>query len=195
MTPQTLRQRLRSETRPWHDAVEKSLDLTASGPSPERYRFVLRVFHGFYRPIEAALPLFAPGQSFDGQDRRKAASAAADLADLGDAGPWPLCDDLPPLDTLARQVGCLYVVEGSTLGGQHIYRHVAGPLGLTPTRGGRFFHGYGPDTGPRWNAFLQYLTGFENQADEVVGSACETFARFAKWIDTVKAQCEPGREP
>ena len=187
MTPLTLRQRLRSETRPWHDAVERSLDLTAGGPTLERYRFVLRVFYGFYRPIEAASAQFAPQRSFDGQDRRKAARAAADLADLGDAGPLPLCDDLPPLNTLARQVGCLYVVEGSTLGGQHIYRHVAGPLGLTPTRGGRFFHGYGEETGPRWNAFLQHLAGFENDADEVVTSACDTFARFAKWIDTVKA--------
>jgi heme oxygenase len=57
----------------------------------------------------------------------------------------------------ADLVGALYVIEGATLGGQVISPQIqAGRLGVTPEHGGRFFHGYGEQTTPRWNEFLSF---------------------------------------
>ena len=46
--------------------------------------------------------------------------------------------------------GAVYVIEGATLGGQVIARQVIPGLVLSPSRGCRFFSGYGADTGDRW---------------------------------------------
>ena len=48
-------------------------------------------------------------------------------------------DDLPDLQGVQEALGCLYVVEGSTLGGQVIARHLRQTLGVDPRCGGSFF--------------------------------------------------------
>lgn len=48
-------QRLRTETRPHHDAIETSLDLMSDTLTLGAYRHTLARFHGFYRPLEASM--------------------------------------------------------------------------------------------------------------------------------------------
>ena len=48
--------RLRRETAPQHEAIERQLDLLDPELSLHRYRLVLESFHGFYAPVESALP-------------------------------------------------------------------------------------------------------------------------------------------
>ena len=47
--------------------------------------------------------------------------------------------NLPVINSLGRLVGALYVLEGSTLGGQLISRQLNQHLGLTLNTGARFF--------------------------------------------------------
>ena len=54
-------------------------------------------------------------------------------------------------------MGCLYVLEGATLGGVVIRRHPEQKLRLGPDNGAAFFHAYGPDTGRRWREFCGAL--------------------------------------
>jgi heme oxygenase len=51
--------------------------------------------------------------------------------------------------------GCLYVIEGSTLGGMHLSR---GKVAL-PGDASRFFRGYGNQTLPAWADFIEWLEG------------------------------------
>jgi heme oxygenase len=187
-------QRLKAATRAEHDAIEQALDLMAPGLSLTDYHHRLRRYHGFYAPIEPliAAALDGPRWGLDMAARTKTAWLAVDLACLGDSEEagglpptaLPLCTALPPLQTQADAFGCLYVLEGATLGGRVISRHIEQVLGLDATHGARFFHGYGEQTGAMWKAFRGALSAFADQPsqeDRVVASAIATFAALRVW--------------
>jgi heme oxygenase len=77
------------------------------------------------------------------------------------------------------------VLEGATLGGQIITRHLQTHLGLTPESGTAFFHGYGPETGPRWKSFVSGLRTEAqkvNADDGIIENANLTFETIAQWL-------------
>ena len=65
---------------------------------------------------------------------------------------WPL----PPVDGIAAVIGALYVIEGSTLGGQVIAPRLSQSLGIDCDHGAGFFHGYGDETHRHWEHFWRY---------------------------------------
>ena len=92
---------------------------------------------------------------------------------------------LPDLTDVVNGFGCLYVLEGSTLGSQFISRHVQKILGVTPEGGGRYFHGYGERTGEMWREFGAALTAFaveRETQDRIVENAIATFRRLRGWF-------------
>lgn len=180
--------RLRAETRAEHDAIEADLDLTAEGLTRDRYRHTLERFYGFYAPLEPAIRAVGgwADRGLDLDTRRKGPLLEADLRSLGVDAPraLPLCNALPLLLTPADCFGCLYVLEGSTLGGQLISRHVRQAIGVTPATGGRFFHGYDDKTGEMWQSFRAAVTGFVVSAtdqDAAVAAAKDTFQKLHRW--------------
>ncbi|MGG7660865.1 biliverdin-producing heme oxygenase [Dyadobacter sp. BHUBP1] len=87
--------------------------------------------------------------------------------------------------TVAEALGIMYVLEGSTLGGKVLYRHIHEVLGLTPENGASYFWGYGPHTGNLWKSFISALTQFVDELDErdgVIGSAKKTFTIIDNWL-------------
>ncbi len=183
--------RLRAETRAEHEAIEADLDLTGGGLTRDRYRRILERFYGFYAPLEHAIRAVGgwADRDLELDARRKGPLLEADLRTLGVDAPTalPLCDDLPPHVTPADCFGCLYVLEGSTLGGQFISRHVQHALGVTPATGGRFFHGYGDKTGEMWQSFRASVTGFvvsPADQDAAVAAAKDTFQKLHRWTAT-----------
>jgi heme oxygenase (biliverdin-IX-beta and delta-forming) len=72
-------------------------------------------------------------------------------------------------------------MEGSTLGGQLLARHVEEHLGLAEGAGDSYFRGYGEATGERWRQFKSFLEELpDEEADTVVASARNMFALFAE---------------
>ncbi len=180
--------RLRAETRAEHDAAEAALDLLRPTLTRSDYRAALVKFHGFYRPVEAVL--WADDgwrdRGIEPSERQKLPHLRADLAALGagDTAGLPVCRDLPPLATAAARFGCLYVLEGATLGGQILGPRLQQQLGLTPDSGARFFDGYGPRTGPLWQEFRAALTAFAvapDDQEEVIAAALATFQALRRW--------------
>jgi heme oxygenase len=88
-----------------------------------------------------------------------------------DSAPWP-------------GQAAMYVMEGSTLGGQIIARHVQTSLFLTQDHGNAFFRGHGAQTGPLWKEFCDMLTTriSHDETDEVITSAKAMFATFGSWM-------------
>lgn len=182
--------RLRLETRDQHDAIERTLMLMDDSVSLDEYRQRLEQFHGFYQPVEerifgAASPL---ASYLSLAPRRKAPLLQADLATLGGpaAAELPVCSDLPPLGSAADYFGCMYVLEGASLGGVLISRHIQKALNILPASGGRFFYGYGEQTGARWQEFRRAITAFSSvcdQHDAVVASARATFETLQRWCE------------
>ena len=180
--------RLRVETRGEHEAVERVLNLMDTALSAEAYRQRLAQFYGFYCPLEAALHSRCTGQLASLLPRlNKTALLSQDLQRLHfKVEDLPLCRQLPPIQTEAAVLGCLYVMEGATLGGRLITQHVQATFGIMPSTGGSFFEGYGADTGKMWQGMRQLLlscavdTPTENA---IVANAIATFASLRGWCE------------
>lgn len=185
----TIHARLRSATRTVHLELERHLQLLGPDVSLRRYKRIIVLFYGFYRPLEAGLERLdslAPARGFPLRARTELLKR--DLLALGWKGQaiseLPTCADLPGLREPEHFAGCLYVLEGASLGGQLIIRHLRERLELTDDRGMAFFAGDGASTAARWKCVLQWLEHVSHSglcAEQIVTSACETFSSLLDW--------------
>ncbi len=182
---------LKMATRERHAALEGQLPLLDPLLSHENYRLLLGRFFGYYAPLETRLlALPWPDEiGFDYSGRHKTPRLAQDLIALGETpetlAQLPRCQDLPEVVTLSNQLGCLYVIEGATLGGQIITRHLQATLGLTPETGAAFFNGYGAQTGAQWQTFCTMLTDLAERTggdEEIIATANRTFETLGQWL-------------
>lgn len=176
---------LRTETRPYHDALEQNAfnqELMAGSVSEAATVHFLSRLYGFLHPYETQLRHHAAafGPEWQLAQRYRSHLILTDLARVGITTPPPLCPTLPPLHTVAQLLGALYVLEGSTLGGQVIRRQLA--KADIPLQA--YFTGYAERTGPMWKSFCQLLTEAARQEDqtEIVRSAVLTFQTLHAWI-------------
>lgn len=189
--PSAILARLKRETQAEHAAIELRVDLPRRTRSAGEYGRLLARFWGFYAPIEERLAARPEWKRYgiDLRPRLKAPALARDLRALG----WPAdtlaalprCRDLPAIDSFPRALGCLYVLEGATLGGQLIAREARQALGLSAERGCAFFLSYGENVGRMWRAFRALLTqaaAAEADDAEIVCGARATFAAFDRWL-------------
>ncbi|MGC4030749.1 MAG: biliverdin-producing heme oxygenase [Tepidisphaeraceae bacterium] len=80
-------------------------------------------------------------------------------------------------------LGVLYVIEGSTLGGQHVAKTVHARLGLTPENGIAYFSSYGANVGVRWRETKTVLNAWsQTDSDQVVTSANAAFEALTRWL-------------
>lgn len=183
---------LREQTRSWHERVERTVDLPRRLESLSGYRSLVRRFYGFYQPLEARLASDCKlGEiALDIDQRWKAELLWDDLRALGDTAEQietlPRCKELPIVSTAAEGLGCLYVMEGATLGGQIVRKEVQRRFGLTAERGIAFFSSYGDQVGPMWKQFCETLTAYNARhpetEDRIVAAATQTFAGLDAWI-------------
>lgn len=180
------RQRLRRETHAAHVRLNQHpmlVDLTRPAYSMQRYRMLLVAYYHFYRAVEGGIEQFGDA-AFHYAPRRKLPWLVVDLTYLEmdplaaeNLPPQPL-PNMAPKD-IAELAGMLYTIEGSTLGGQVISRHLSAHQGLDADRGGRFFSAYGHLTDQRWHEFEQFLNATllaDATVRRAVGAARRTFA-------------------
>lgn len=170
---------LREGTEQVHRRLESDLPLVRPDLSVEDYHAILGRFWGLLAPLEDALDAVRVPLD-DWPDRHKAPLLVADLADVTCL---PRCQALPALDDTDAVLGCLYVLEGSTLGGRHVAAHVEGALGTAV--GTRYFRSYGDAVGTRWRTFREAVAGRADAGgdiDVMVGSALTTFELFHGWL-------------
>jgi len=183
--------RLRAETQVLHSALEARIPVMDPTFSLADYQRLLTRFYGYYLPLEPRLLAWsrAEGRGIDYAERLKVPALERDLLALGETpetlAQLPRCAALPALATEAEGLGCLYVVEGSTLGGQVITRQLQKTLGLSPESGDAFFGGYGVETGARWKAFgvrMEEAAARLAQDDAIIAGANETFRTLEHWL-------------
>jgi heme oxygenase (biliverdin-IX-beta and delta-forming) len=183
--------RLRQATCERHTALECQLPLLDPRLSREDYRQFVTRFLGYYAPLETRLLALPWWQEigFDYTERYKTPRLVRDMLALGvtadTLATFPRCEDLPQIETIPQAMGCLYVIEGATLGGQLVTRHLQANLGLTPLSGTAFFNGYGEHTGARWKSFgtlLTTLAGKTNDHDAIIDTANHTFETIDRWL-------------
>ncbi|RFU20295.1 biliverdin-producing heme oxygenase [Geodermatophilus marinus] len=185
---------LRAATAAEHGQVESTLALMDPQLSRERLVAVLRRLHGFWAAAEAGLQGWAQREPADAaavqwDRRRRAHLFAADLRALG-AGPGADAPELPAVEDTDQALGRMYVLEGSTLGGTVIARHLAGLPGPGGGLAGAAFAPYGGETGAMWHAYRRVARAHVaagGDAGRVVGAARGTFAALAAWCAPVGA--------
>lgn len=181
---------LKQRTTSAHTRLEQGLDLEKRLQSLTDYRRLLQGFLGLYAPLEMALGsvLEAHALPLDFAARRKVPLLESDLGALGlsaaEVQAVPRCTALPPLPDLPEALGCLYVLEGATLGGQVMARYAARTWGLTPQQGSAFFSSYGTQVGKRWQTFgtVLHTWAIPDQYERILDTACATFATFEHWL-------------
>ncbi len=114
--------------------------------------------------------------------RRRRRLFEQDLLALG-GGPLRPGPVLPGVPTTAAALGRLYVLEGSSLGGQVINASLAardGALSVVRLRG---LSPYGDRTGAMWRDYRRIVATWPvEDADVVVASAVETFVGLEAWV-------------
>jgi len=178
---------LRTRTAAEHEDLERTLDLLDPALSRSRLTDVLTRMHGFWRAAEAGIERWAAHHPDDAAavswpHRRRAGLFADDLRVLG-APPGSERPGLPALAGTDEALGRLYVLEGATLGGTVIDRHLAALPQLAGTRL-RSFSPYGDQTGAMWHAFRRTArdrVAAGGDADAMVTSAQDTFGALAAW--------------
>lgn len=183
-----LRQMLRDGTQAQHRALDQQpslRELLEPGVTVDKYAAVLAMLLGWYRAFEpaltAALGTYAPD---DIQERLKTPLLLCDLTFLGIT---PVsaheCPTLPSLETPEAALGAAYVVEGATLGGTIICRHLREHLPQsTPLH---FYSAYGDARGAMWQKFLVHLETKVHRDEmraRAVVAAQDTFASLDRWV-------------
>lgn len=184
-------ERLKRETRPAHDSIEANIRLarlTAPDLQRSEYVAILARLWGFHRPVEAQLQqlLGASGLGLALERRQKAHLLEHDLSLLGapietaPCCPWRLREDA------AAAWGVLYVLEGATLGGRMILKHLQSSLGLGPDTGAAYYAGYGAETGAMWQGFRARLGAVcaerPHWEARVLAGALATYREMDAWV-------------
>ena len=92
---------------------------------------------------------------------------------------------LPEAETNSVLLGYMYVLEGSSLGGAMIYKHVSRHIDITEQKGGSFFTCYQAELSARWKSFLDIMgeqSLAEKNADEIVIGAKRAFEGIYKHL-------------
>jgi heme oxygenase len=200
----TIMARLRAETRSQHDATEAipfSAAIVAGSLPLASYAAQLAAYLPVHEALESALlhgehPALA--RVWD-PTMRRVDLLRADLAALG-----PSDSALPAqaraasstftawIEETARTepvalLGILYVLEGSTLGGAFLRKHLAASFSLTDG-GLRYYSPFGSHPKPHWVGFsarMNELDLTDEEADAVVEAARETFDRIARILVSI----------
>jgi heme oxygenase (biliverdin-IX-beta and delta-forming) len=186
----SLRRRLKKLSAPFHTELESTpiaIRLASGTIEQEEYGLYLERVAALHQTLE---PLFTAmnewkAYGIDPLQRTRLQLLNNDLCALGKE--IPLQREIQPFDiplNFATAVGMMYVLEGSTMGGQVLARklsHIVGSDGLSCTR---YFAAYGDNTMKQWGEFCQFLDQFGTENPQataaVVLGACSMFLMIQK---------------
>jgi heme oxygenase (biliverdin-IX-beta and delta-forming) len=184
-------EQLRRETLPDHNAVEQSVPLMDEELDVDTYVSCLLKLHGMVAAWEEWAAPNAPAwiQPLLAA-RRRGQLLMLDLMWFAADASGETRPTLPEMGDAAGLLGAMYVMEGSTLGGQLIARHVELVLGLTAGQGNAYFCGHNERTGQLWKEFCDALRSKvpDSETDAVIAAAKAKFGVFGSWMRVVASK-------
>ncbi|HEY4089288.1 MAG TPA: biliverdin-producing heme oxygenase [Bryobacteraceae bacterium] len=179
---------LKSRTAELHRDIEAVVPLMDPALTLERYAEYLAHLYPWYGAVEARLSAIAGLRAVapDIDTRWKTEILARDLRALGRPAETDIdLSRVPDLRSIPQALGCLYVLEGSTLGAQILVRAVRSSLGAEVAGKTRFLAGYEENTALRWRRLCLSLSSFLTRADNqeiAVLTARATFSGLHEWL-------------
>lgn len=187
-----LSEKLKENTKTAHQELEKILvQIIKSIHTTDEYLEILVNFYQFFTPLERAI-LFRLGNDLDDiAKRRKTEWIIEDLKYFHSSQPpVPLYHNIPIINDNLQAIGALYVIEGSTLGGQFICKMISQKLEISSSQGFRFFSAYGEDTHKMWENFKKFTNSknlIQEEEQKVIDAANMTFNLFKQSLSRIKA--------
>lgn len=187
----SLQVKLKESTRELHSQIESVPLLNKiikRNITLHEFKLLIKKFYAYIKPCENAINTLQSRHLLS--NREKTNLLKNDLVALGleefTINERNFSPILPPLNTHAQVLGYMYVIEGSTLGGQIIAKILFETLNLTPETGASFFFGYGKNTRQMWNSFCQILdTGNESEYEnETILAAKQAYTTLYDWMLT-----------
>lgn len=179
---------LKEKTRASHAQAENFLYPFLNAISSSRdYAMILKMFYGFYEPLEKIHSRFISDTDLkDISERKHTGHILLDLKNLNsEPDHIPVCSDLPSIQSKAAAFGSMYVLEGATLGGRMITKmllqHPVFPLNAEHLH---FFRGYGDATREKWIQFQEALNS-QTETSEMADAANESFDCLGRWIQKI----------
>ena len=179
--------RLRAATAEAHHALERDLDWEARIATLRGYRDLLAGFYGFHAGYEPAIGRALADEDLFGP-RRRLERLDGDLRGLG--LDRPAIAALPVAVPIAMggpaaALGALYVLEGSTLGGQVIRQALERRHGAAVADACAYYQGHGRATAAQWQTFCDALEArCADAAAEraTLAAAVATFDALRSWL-------------
>lgn len=144
-----------------------SMNLMSPEVSLQQYASYLAAMKGVIEFTEAQLFPIVSELIADTEERRKLTSISEDLEALSSQVTIPSYPAFVPFQlpvSPAFAMGVIYVVEGSTLGGRVILKHLQ-QRAFSLSDGTAFFTGYGEHTGRLWKSFLNAFSSYAVQTN------------------------------
>lgn len=176
---------LRTATTTQHKELDGIIQLMGDSVQKSYYSKILELFYGFIKSFEGGLFSHPEWKSILPQieNRKKLEKLKADLHQLGIAAEsLPVNSNPPPTSNFSEALGVMYVLEGSTLGGQMMTQHLSKKF---PELAHNYMRGYGSDTGKMWQQFLSALEKADltkAQEQEMEKAARATFTSLKNWF-------------
>jgi len=185
---ESVRDLLKSETAELHKKIENAFSVLSPDFTLNNYFWLLSQFYGFYRPLEHKISLQNLPEQLDWSNRKKVPLLQKDIRHFNineDAITYATLSELPPVNTMGETMGVLYVIEGSTLGGQVITKSLKEKFALSSEDGTSFYNCYGQQTGKMWRQFITCLDAYvtePQQVQDAVKAAKSTFSALGDWM-------------
>jgi heme oxygenase (biliverdin-IX-beta and delta-forming) len=178
-------QRLKQQTENEHRAVEAAFPLMHEELNVTQYIGCLLQMYGMVSAWEEESLKVAPDWIRPQLVARKRKNMLErDLAWFGAESRDTVRPVLPEMKDQPSLLGAMYVMEGSTLGGQLIARQLQKTLHLSEGNGDAYFRGHGDQTGAMWREFCEVLKMrvTEAETESVVRSAKAMFVTYRSWM-------------
>jgi len=178
---------LRTETAGGHKELESLMyvnEIMNNSLSIEQYKKLLTINYIIHQKLENKLANMLDANlasELDMKSRLKLAALEKDLAYWNIDSltlPGLNFDLFIPEKNNAEVLGALYVLEGATLGGNMIKRHILANPTFKDEEGGLNYYGvYGDELSAKWKSFVSILNDTVSEADyeRCIASANHTF--------------------
>lgn len=184
---------LKEETKRLHAKTETALISKLKDiKNTDDYIQLLLLYYAFYSPVENNIFKYVNNNCLPGfEGRIKSEIIRGCLRNLGADAYINSSPAVPLINNCTEAFGALYVLEGSTLGGEIIARMLkANKHTNLSNECLTFFTVYGSNTMQMWNSFKGVLNKRFNREEDIklgVNTANETFSKFRDCILNYKS--------
>ncbi len=174
---------LKSATKPLHDKIESLNSLNSNSPTIHDYIKFISDTYSIISPLENIFSNKFNNIFYEYNFKPKKEFLISDLTSLGiQVNHIKQAIKLPEIESISNAFGVMYVLEGSTLGGQFIHKKLTAKHKHELDGAMSYLTANGSLTFIRWKEFLmsleKYSVGNESRKKDILYSAIETFQCF-----------------